>query len=202
MTFGRTSRLAAATLAVMLILAPAAADGPGPEDFIRALANQALELLAKGDLTAPDRRREFRRLFVKSFDVDTIGRFVLGRYWRRASPAERTEYRKLFEDYVVFTYAARLSQYSGQTLVVKSSRRDDSRDSVVHSVIKSPDGPPVRVDWRVRRRGDEHVIVDVVVEGVSMALTQRSEFASVVRNAGGRVSALLDRLREQVARYQ
>src|SRR5262249_39721530 len=133
------------------------------------------------------------------FDVDSIARFVVGNYWRTASDAERTEYRKLFEDYVVAAYSARLSNYSGEQFQVRDEVPAGD-DTMVNSVIIRPTQPPAKVEWRVRKSPDGSLkIVDVVVEGVSMTITQRSEFSSVMQQTGG-LAGLNAKLREKLGK--
>jgi phospholipid transport system substrate-binding protein len=166
--------------------------------FIQTLANRALSVLDNGAINSDGRKAEFRKLFADNFDVDGIARFVLGRYWRRATPQEREEYLALFREFVVGTYASRLEQYSGETLKVKGVR-EDRDEAVVETEIERPRGPAVPVDWRVKSNDGKFRVVDVVVESVSMRITHRSEFASVIQNSGGRVQTLIDRLRDKTA---
>lgn len=186
-------------LVLILLVAPAlvAVAAPGPASkFISQLGSDALRMLA--DKATPDKREaEFRRLFLKNFDVDTIARFVVGNYWRSAGDAERAEFRKLFEDYVVAAYVARLSTYSGEQFQVKDEIAAGD-DIVVNSTIIRPSGPPVRVEWRVRNGSDGPRIIDVIVEGVSMAITQRSEFSAVMQQGGKGLASLNDKLRAKV----
>lgn len=166
------------------------------EEFIAQLGDRALQVLVQGAQSEEQRAEAFRALLSDGFDLPLIGRYALGRFWRKATPAQRGEYVKLFEDFIVTTYAARLGEYSGETLQVVSSRAVDS-DTIVVSEIVREGLQPIRVDWRVRNGDHGFKIVDVVVEGVSMLLTQRDEFASVIQRAGGDVEGLLDRLREK-----
>jgi phospholipid transport system substrate-binding protein len=186
-------------LILALIVAPAmtaaAATGPASK-FINQLGSDALRMLA--EKATPDKREaEFRRLFLKNFDVDTIARFVTGNYWRSANDAQRAEFRKLFEDYVVSAYVARLSAYSGEQFQVKDEVAAGD-DIVVNSTIVRPSGPPVRVEWRVRSGSDGPRIIDVIVEGVSMAITQRSEFAAVMQQGGKGLASLNEKLRAKL----
>jgi phospholipid transport system substrate-binding protein len=204
----RLSRVLAAVLVVILVSATGsvsqAAQAAKPADarhFIEDLANRALSVLDNGDFDANGRKAEFRKLFTDNFDVDGIARFVLGRYWRRATPQEREEYLTLFRDFVVGTYASRLEQYSGETLKVKNVR-EDRDEAVVETAIERPEGPPVPVDWRVKPVNGSYRVVDVVVESVSMRITHRSEFASVIQNGGGRVQTLIEKLRKKTAAPQ
>ena len=186
------------TILPMLAAAQAATDG-GADTFIRGLGSDAIRMLSNKSLDEAQRESEFRRILIKGFDVDHISRFVLGRFWRQATEGQRIEYRRLFEDYIVKAYAMRLGEYSGETFTVKDVRPAEDGDVVVYSEIDRPNGPPVRLEWRCHKTSDGYKIIDVVVEGVSMALTQRQEFASVIQNGGGNVSVLLDQLRKRTA---
>jgi phospholipid transport system substrate-binding protein len=170
-----------------------------PEKFIASLGDRALQVLVLGSQGPSKRDAAFREILDEGFDLPLIGRYALGRYWRRATSVQRREYVKLFEDFIVVTYVARLGEYSGETLRVVSSRPDD-QDTVVISEIVLEGRPSIRVDWRVRNGDPDHSelkIIDVVVEGISMLLTQRDEFASVIQRSGGNVEGLLARLREK-----
>ena len=166
------------------------------EKFIASLGDRALQVLVVDSQSEAEREDAFRGLLSEGFDLRLISRYALGRYWRRATKEQRAEYAKLFEDFIVETYVARLSEYSGETLKVVGSRPDD-QDTIVHSEIVRDGRPPIRVDWRVRNGDEQLKIIDVVVEGVSMLLTQRDEFASVIQRSGGNVEGLLERLREK-----
>lgn len=171
-----------------------------PSAFLKALAAQAIGILSDDSLSEARRTADFRRLFTTGFDVDNISRFVLGRHWRRTNAQERKEYRDLFEDFIIDTYARRLGGYSGETLAVGTARLAENGRAVVSSQLHRPEGPPVKVDWRLRNGDKGWRIFDVVVEGVSMALTQRSEFASIINNNGGQVGALFQALRGKTGR--
>jgi len=170
--------------------------------FINTLAERAIATLSDRELSVEGRRAKFRDLFREGFAVSGIARFVLGRYWRKASDVERDEYLKLFEDVIVSTWADRFSQYSGQKFEVNGahpapSASDSENVALVESRFFVDATTPVRIEWRVASRGDLFKIVDVSVEGISMANTQRDEFNSVIRKGGGEVSALLDELRSR-----
>jgi phospholipid transport system substrate-binding protein len=177
------------------IPAAAAAD---PAAMISNLGSRALEVLGKG-ATQSQRLERFRELLRQDFDVPGIARFVLGRYWNTASEEQRTEYVKLFEDYIVMAYATRLSEYTGETFKVTGSR-PDADGAIVSSQIVRPSGAaPVKVDWRLTGRDGKYKISDVSVDGISMAVTQRSEFASVIQHNGGQVQGLITMLRQKTS---
>ena len=101
------------------------------------------------------------------------------------------------EDFIVRSYAIRFAGYSGQTFAVKGSTPGPKETTVVHSRVLQRNAEPIRVDWRVEPRGGKLVITDIIVEGVSMSVTQRSEFASVIQSSGGKVEGLLEALRNK-----
>jgi phospholipid transport system substrate-binding protein len=167
--------------------------------FMNNLWDRAVEVLnKKADPAAREAR--FRELFHEDFDCPGIARFVLGRYWRAASEQEQREFVKLFEDYVVFVYTARLGNFGGETFKIRGSHSDG--DGVVVSTdVGNPGNPtPLRIDWHlVTDGGGGYKINDVIVEGISMSVTQRSEFASVVQRNGGQVGSLIAMMREKTA---
>jgi len=167
----------------------------GAEKFVDDLAGQGIGFLSNEDLSSESQKSAFKKLLNKRFDMDTIARFSLGRHWRTASKAQRAEYLKLFKVMIVDVYSERFKDYQGQTLAVTGSRKEGTKDILVHSVLEQNKGPDVKVDWRVRRKNGRYQVIDVIVEGVSMALTQRSDFSSVVQRGGGDMEALLVHLR-------
>ncbi len=171
-------------------VSPAAALPQDPSLFIETLGNRALAVLSSH--AAPGTREAgFQQLYERYFDAPRIARFVLGRYWWLASPAQRQQFKALFEKYVVFAYSARLSSYSGETLRVIGSRPEGNGFIVASEIVHPGGQPPTRVSWRLTRHDGRLKIVDVIVEGVSMAITQRQEFASVIARNGGNIGALL-----------
>jgi len=168
-----------------------------PAGFIADLGTRAIDVLTSQRPEA-ERESQFRILFREGFDVPSISRFVLGRYWTTASDPQRQEFVRLFEAFVVHAYSVRFSAYPGQTLMVRGSRLDGERGAVVQSQIAGPSGGrPILVDWRVSGTDERYNITDIMVEGVSMALTERQEFASVIQRSGGELEALLRLLREK-----
>ncbi|MBT4043649.1 MAG: ABC transporter substrate-binding protein [Rhodospirillaceae bacterium] len=166
-----------------------------PEAFMRTLAADALVLLTDDNINDAKRARDFRKLLRRDFDLPAVGKFVLGRYWRRANVAEQQEFVALFEDYIVAIYGRRLGVYGSAGMTVTGNRADGKDGVIVHTKIAPPKGPVIQLDWRLKNRDGGWRVVDIMVEGVSLALAQRSEFASVIRSNGGRVAGLLQKLR-------
>jgi len=176
---------------------PAAAEAD-PAALITDLGNRALEVLGKS-VSPRQREARFRQLFDQDFDVPAIAHFVLGRYWRTATRAEQQEFVRLFAAYTALAYSNRLAQYSGETLRVLGSRPELDGSIVSSEIVRTNGAPPAKVDWRLRSNGGTYKITDVIVDGISMAVTQRSEFASVIQRHGGEVEGLLTLLRQKTA---
>ena len=188
-----------AVLGVPVWTARAAESAQDAEAFIVGLAGQAIAALTPPGISRDEREIRARALLNDNFAVSTIGQFVLGRYWRNATAEQQKDYLDLFEKLIVVTYVDRFSRYSGERLKVTRTVADkESGDTIVYSEISRPAGEPLHVGWRVRKYGSSFKIVDVLVEGVSMGQTQRSEFSSVIRNNGGSLSALLEEMRRRV----
>ena len=166
--------------------------------FMNQLWNRAAELL-NNKIDPAIRQARFRQLFHEDFDGAGIARFVLGRYWRGASGQEQQEFVKLFENYVVFVYTARLAHFGGETFNIRGSRSDGDGAIVSTDVISPGSTLPLRMDWRLVNDNGAYKINDVIIEGVSIAVTQRSEFASVVQRNGGQVGGLIALMREKTA---
>ena len=182
-------------------LPPARADelGAGAKKFIEILTSDAISMLTVEDISKTERADRFRRLMNENFAIKGIAKFVLGRHWRKATESEKKEYLQLFEDLLVDTYADRFAKYSGEKLVVNKSEVRGKGDALVHTIMIRVDGAkPLKVTWRVRGKKGIYKIVDIMVEGISMVVTQKSEFASFIQKNGGSLGPLLIELRKRI----
>ncbi|MEQ8666352.1 MAG: ABC transporter substrate-binding protein [Rhodospirillales bacterium] len=173
-----------------------------PDDaaaFVGVLGSETIKVLQSQSATLDQREAEVRRLLRENFALDQIGRYVLGRAWKTATDDQKREYLELFSEYVLSTYAKRLGGYTGETFSIIRSETVGTKDAVVMTQIDRPSGPPLVAGWRVRNVGERMVILDVIVEGISMVTAQRSEFASVVQSQG--IEGLLQTLRLQISKF-
>lgn len=167
------------------------------QSFIKNIAERGIGFLENHELSEEKRKKEFRIMLEESFDMKTIGRFALGKYWRQATKKQKQEYLKLFENMIVNVYSRRFGDYNGEKFEVTGAQKQESNDDViVSSQIIPNSGTPISVDWRVRRKNGGFVVIDIMVEGVSMAVTQRSDFAAVIQRGGGKIDVLLEHLRK------
>jgi phospholipid transport system substrate-binding protein len=177
--------------------APAGADAGA---FVQGLGDKAIAQLSGSKVSLDQLQARFREILEGSFDVPRIGAFTAGPYWRTASDDQKKEFLGLFESQIVNAYAKRFQAYSGQKFKVAGSRKEGENDNIVDSQILQPNGgPAVNVQWRVRQEPAGLKVVDVTIEGISMSVTQRQEYAAVIERGGGNFQALLTALKTQSA---
>lgn len=192
-----TALIAIAFTARPPIVAADVQAGPASE-FMRAVSDDAIRILRSADLTKEERDARFRALLEERFDMPFIARFALGRYWQTATMQQREAYTRTFTEYVLQVYSARLRDYTRETLRVISERQAGERDVVVDTRIERPSREPLEAQWRVRDVNGRLRIIDVVLAGISMVITQRDEFAAILQrqNVDGLISAMRVRAEE------
>lgn len=185
-----------------VVRADQAADAADAQKFINAMANSALVLVNDKAMSDKERADKFRTLFVATFDLPEIGKFVLGRHWKTATPDQQKAFVKAFEDYTVLTWSTRFKDYSGVSFAVDgASPTDDGYWQVDLRIIRAQ-GEPLPLGWRVHKVDGAWRITDILVEGVSMALTQRQDFASAMQSSGGSLDALLDAMHKKIGELE
>jgi phospholipid transport system substrate-binding protein len=191
--------LAAPALAGMLALmtpvgALAAEDAAG---FVGHAADSVLALARDKSLSQDQFKQRLRTIAEQDFDVPRIARFTLGQAWRTASDTDRQQFVEAFEEYMVQVYATRFRQYSGANFKVVGQRPEGDTTMVTTEIAQATGQPPAKVIWQIARQPNGYKITDVVIEGISQAVTYREEFSSVLAQHGGQVSALTQQLREK-----
>ena len=153
--------------------------------FVDRVGGQALSTLHNEQLSKDQQISELNTLFAQTVDIPYVAKFVLGRYWRTATPEQQQRYLKAYEPFIIKNYVGRVARYSGQTYKVTDARAMED-GAVVGMVLHTPDGtsPDVLVNYRLSQTPEGYKVIDIMVEGVSLLNTQRSEFASVVSNKG------------------
>jgi phospholipid transport system substrate-binding protein len=193
----RRSLLTTAVVLISGVLAPTipATAGSDPAAFINNLGNQ-FQIVARNP-AVEQRLTGFHQLFREDFDVPGLGRFVLGRFARILNPSEQQEFLGLFETYVEYTYSDQLAEFAadgGVTRVIGS--RLDAGGTIV---IRGQTVRPIKVDWRLTERDGVYKITDVIIDGLSMAVTGRSELEGVAERNGEQPQAILAVMRQECA---
>ena len=173
-----------------------AVDDPG--SYVMEMTTEAINTLTDNSTSQNEKESQFGKLFDKNFDVPSISRFVLGKYWKQASLDQKKKFIKAFRNYVVKTYSSRFNEYSGETLqLVDFENESNPKIFLVHTILKREDAPVIKVDWRIGKKKDKFVILDIIIEGISLAITQRSEFVSVIDQNEGSIDQLILLLKEK-----
>lgn len=166
------------------------------ESFIQSVGDRAVELLKScGDETEASDQVALGELIRSGFNIDLIGRFVLGKYARKATRAQLSEYKALYKEFFVGSYSRQLCAFRGKLVTVLGSQPVGSRDMMVDTRVDR-EGQSLNASWRVRRSKGTYKIIDLMIDGVSMALSQRQEFSAIIVNGG--VERLLEVLRNKL----
>lgn len=172
------------------------------EAFIQDLGNDVIQILIDRKTKMAVRKERFRKEIEEHFDLKAIAKFVLARHWRTMAPEERETYLQLFENAVIENYASQFDNYNNEKLVIKSSHEPKDGGVLVKSYITRPGkGEPLHIHWKVFKTKRGLKVLDVIVENVSMSLSLRNEYSSVIQNRQG-IPGLLDYLREKIAENQ
>lgn len=176
--------------------AHAAVNPDAAQQMIQDVGVEVLAVLRNGDLSQQEKFDRLVDLLDGPIDLELIARLILGRHWRSASEAQQAEYLELFRAFALDNLANRLHVYSGEEFEIVGSQAVNDRDAVVATLVTGAGRQPLKVDWRVRERRDgDLVAIDVIVEGISLVVTQRSEFSSVIERSG--MDGLLAELRKR-----
>jgi phospholipid transport system substrate-binding protein len=167
---------------LLLVGAAHAADAAGAKAFVNTLASDVLAIVTSKD-SKEAQQNKIVALIDDRIDIDFVAKFVLGKHWRTATEAQRTAYMDAYRPFLKSNYVSRLTKYSGQTYTLGTARADGDSFTVPMTIV-DPAGTNVNMLYRVEANGKDYRVSDIVVEGVSLLSTQRSEFNSIVSNKG------------------
>ncbi|WP_419730836.1 MlaC/ttg2D family ABC transporter substrate-binding protein [Lichenicola sp.] len=166
--------------------------------FVQGLTTR-LVAVVNGSGGNMEKKTAILPLLDQDVDVDAIGRFCLGRFWRTATPDQQQRYLKLFHQVLVNSITGKLGEYKGVSIAVGQPNQQDGA-SYVPTVITRPGQPTAAVQWKISSASGSPKVVDIVAEGVSLSLTQRSDYASYLAHNGNNIDALIAALTRQVSR--
>jgi phospholipid transport system substrate-binding protein len=173
---------------------PAAA-AEDTQAFVQDLGDRVVQILQQ-NLPREQAEQQLNQVWLGAFDVEGIGKAVLGKNWKKATDAQRQEYMQVFPEYVAKLYAIQFSDYSGETFAVNGDKSGAEGESIVNAQINRPSDEPIKVDFILKQTDQGLRIKDVKVEGVSLLVTKRSEFDSVVAQKG--IDGLIQAMRQKV----
>jgi phospholipid transport system substrate-binding protein len=167
-----------------------------PSEFINSISGEASEILSS-KLSESEKVSKLKMIAEESVDIDGVGLYTLGKYRKTLTNEQKEEYKKLFREYFLKSFSGRLVVYNDAKIAVISEEVKNEKYTIVYSkLIGTTDRPEVKIDWRVYTKNPEKPLIrDLVIEGLSLARTQKEEFNSIVENSGGDISALFTNLR-------
>lgn len=187
----------AALTATAPLLPPAGAQTPG--EATQFIDQTAKQLIAVIDSPTPmsQKRIQLQQIIDRAVAVDEVGRFCLGRHWRTATPAQQQEYLRLFHTVLLNSITGHLGEYKGITYTLGRATAGEGGVQVP-SVMNRPGQPPANLTWLVSSNSSPKII-DLIAEGTSMRLTQRSDYDSFLNHNAGNIQALLDAMKRQAS---
>ena len=171
---------------------------PEPKSFVNELVNEAINILSDKNLNIDDKKKFIEKIALENVDIPALGLYTLGELRKSSQESDLIKYQKTFEKYFLKTLKSRLDDYSSSKFEVLSSDKKSSNYTIVSSKISSDDGKPeIKIDWRIYTKNpDKPLIRDLIVEGLSLARTQKEEFSSIINSNDGKIEALLKSLKD------
>ena len=171
--------------------------GLEPDIFVQSTVNRASSALAD-NFSKEEKILKLRSIAEETVDINGIGNYTLGSYRKVISDKQKNDYSKLFREYFLITFSSRLAEYSNPEIEVKSKKRLNDNYTIVNSVLVATEKrPEVKIDWRIYTKdSDKPLIRDLIIEGLSLARTQKEEFNSIIQNNDGDINALFKTLEE------
>lgn len=168
--------------------------------FIKTTGDRLVAII-NGAGSAEEKQTQIGKVILAAVDVAAVGRFCLGRFWRQASPEQQKAYLTLFQDVLISSISAKLGEYQGVRFTLGRTRAQD-QDEVVSTLVERPNNAPATVEWIVTQPVAAPKIIDVVAEGTSLRITQRSDYASYLQRNNNSIDALIAAMRKQITQSQ
>ena len=170
-----------------------------PDVFVQSTVNRAAKTLG-GNFTKEERIEKLKEIASETVDINGIGYYTLGVYRKNMNDKQIQQYKILFEKYFLKSFSSRLAEYSNPEIDVVSKRKINENYTMVSSILVATEQrPEVKIDWRIYTKNPENLkIRDLIIEGLSLARTQKEEFSSIIQNNDGDINALFSNLKEFV----
>ncbi|WP_440909111.1 MlaC/ttg2D family ABC transporter substrate-binding protein [Candidatus Pelagibacter sp.] len=167
-----------------------------PDVFVQSTVNRAADTLS-GDLSKEQRIVELKKIAADTVDIKGIGFYSLGKHRKNLSDDKINEYSEIFHEYFMTSFSSRLAEYSNPIIEVNSKEKINENYTIVSSTLVATEKrPEIKIEWRIYTKNpDKPLIRDLIIEGLSLARTQKEEFNSIIQSADGDIEALLTNLK-------
>jgi len=167
--------------------------------MVKNVTKEGIEQIINSNSSVEEKDRVFRKLFTENLDLDFIGKYVLGRYWRTATPAQKKEFIELYKEFNVKTWSKRFDEFKGKEFVFEGTIPANNPSQVfVNTNVPMQEGKPASVKWRVNDVNGKLKIIDIIIENVSLAQTARNEYTSFIAKSPKGIEGLLENLRAKI----
>ena len=176
----------------------AAVDAQGAENFVKNVTEDGIENIINANIPQAEKDKRFEKLFNNALDLDFIGQFVLGRYWRTSTPAQREAFIEAYRKLNIQTWSKRFDEFKGRNFVFTGTTPSNTKNQIfVNSEVPMEQGAPAKVVWRVEEKGNSYKVVDIIIENVSLAITARNEYSAYIKKAPNGVDDLIKDLQNK-----
>ncbi|WP_440930217.1 MlaC/ttg2D family ABC transporter substrate-binding protein [Candidatus Pelagibacter sp.] len=167
-----------------------------PDVFVQSTVNRAAETLG-GNLSKEERIEELKKIAADTVDIKGIGFYSLGKHRKGLSKEKLNEYSEVFKEYFMTSFSSRLAEYSNPIIEVNSKEKINENYTIVSStLVATAKRPEIKIEWRIYTKNPETPLIrDLIIEGLSLARTQKEEFNSIIQGADGDIEALLNNLK-------
>lgn len=171
------------------------------EDFVKKVTQEGIEQIINSDVDIAQKDARFAKLFNEYLDLDFIGRFVLGRYWKTSTPKQRADFIAVYRELNIKTWSKRFDEFKGKKFVFSGTMPSNSANQIfVNSVVPMDQGTPAKVVWRVKETNGVYKIVDIIIENVSLAITARTEYTAYIKKSPNGIDGLIVDLRKKASK--
>ena len=169
------------------------------EDFIKNVTREGVVEIINSNASQAERNARFEKLFNSSLDLKFIGQFVLGRYWKTATDEQRDEFIDVYRKLNVKTWSKRFDEFKGKEFVFKGTSPSSSPEQIfVNTIVPMDQAEPASVVWRVRQKGNDMRVVDIIIENVSLAITARNEYSAFIKKSPNGIDGLIADLKKKL----
>ena len=181
-----------------LVSTPSFSYNSDPKTFINELVNDAITTLSNKNISKKDKKKKIEIIAAQNVDIKALGKYTLGGIRNTLDQTTLQKYENLFEKYFLKNLTSRLTDYSSQKFeVVGAEQKSETYTIVSSKIVDSPSGPEIKINWRVYTKDPAKPLIrDLIVEGLSLAKTQREEFASILNSNNNDINILLAKLEE------
>ena len=174
-------------------------DATGAEKFVQKMTDEGIEDIINANISQAEKQTRFKKLFNEALDLDFIGKYVLGRYWRIATPEQKKEFISTYRELNTKIWSERFDEFKGKNFVFKGTNPSNSAGQVfVNTIVPMEQAEPATVVWRVKQTGNSFKVIDIIIEKVSLTMANRNEYTAFIKNNGGNVDALISNLKTKL----